>query len=289
MHCKVILVVAIVVVDFRLNLGLTESVGHIQGLDAGGVVLEQSFAVMARGKELAGDLNLEALAEHLPGEIFVSRDLDQFEFMHGTRIDTVDDPKAVRTAFLLKIDGGIEVAAALEIVEEVALAFVEQVFVESVFLIDGNLSFQDAAADVKSLGVDHHDRTRVEEEGVVDRVGFWVILLFGDRDLGEHALLLLKLLTQTLKTSGDAGSRDAVAGSHPGNILNLGLRQGGMPGDFYLSNVRRGVCRNVEKDTNLLGGCIGGAFSGDASPVIAVLLHELSNVLQGAVELVESM
>jgi len=60
-------------------------------------------------------------------------------------------------------------------------------------------------------------------------------------------------------------------------------------GEFDFANVGRLSSRDVEKDIDLLVGGVGGAFGGDARAVIAVLLHELANVLHGAVELVESM
>ena len=62
-----------------------------------------------------------------------------------------------------------------------------------------------------------------------------------------------------------------------------------MAGDFHLADVGRLSRRDVEEDIDLLGGGIGSAFGGDAGAVIAVLLHELADVLQGAVEFVESI
>ena len=56
-------------------------------------------------------------------------------------IDAVDDTESVRDGFLLELDRGIEMSAALEIVEQVALALVEQVVVEGVFLVDRDLFF----------------------------------------------------------------------------------------------------------------------------------------------------
>ena len=74
--------------------------------------------------------------------------------------------------FLLELDRGVEVAAALEIVEEVALALVQQVVIESIFLVDRNVFFQDAAADVKALGTDDNYGAGLDQIGIVHCVGF---------------------------------------------------------------------------------------------------------------------
>jgi hypothetical protein len=171
-------------------------------------------------------LDLEAQAKHLPREILVPSYLDEFELMHGAGIDAVDDAKSVRSGFLLNFDGGVKVAAALEIVEEVALALVQEVVVESVLLIDRDFLFQDAAADVKTLGVDDDNGSGFDQIGIVDGIGFGVVFLLGNGNLGENALLLLKLLAQVLKRVGDTGGSYAIAGMHPGVVLNLALGKG---------------------------------------------------------------
>ena len=83
----VVLGAAIVVVDLGLNLGLAESVGNVQGLEVGDVVLEQGSTVASAGDDLAGGLNLKAAQEYLPREILVSRNLDEFELVHRAGID----------------------------------------------------------------------------------------------------------------------------------------------------------------------------------------------------------
>src|SRR5258707_8473953 len=46
---------------------------------------------------------------------------------------------------------------------------------------------------------------------------------------------------------------------------------------------------DVKKNVDLLGGGVGSAFGGDARAVIAIFLHELANILHGAVEFVASV
>ncbi len=127
---------------------------------------------------------------------------------------------SVGSGFLLDLDRGVEMAAALQIVKEVALAFIEQVVVEGIFLVDRNFFFHDTAADVESQGVNHDDGAGFDEIGIVDGVGFGVVFLLGDGNLSQDALLFLKLLAQALKRIGDAGGGDAIAGVHAGDVLN---------------------------------------------------------------------
>ena len=141
MNCELVLGAAIVVVDFGLNLGLAKSVGDIEGLQAGNIALEQELRCSVREKtcrrvESAGG------AEHLLGEIFVACDLDEFELVYRTRIDVINHAQAAGAGFLLHLDGGVEVAAALQVIEEVALAFVQQVVIQRVLLVDRNFFFQ---------------------------------------------------------------------------------------------------------------------------------------------------
>src|SRR5712691_5567613 len=113
------------------------------------------------GKKLASGLDPQAHAEDLPGEILVSRNLDKVEFVHRPGIDVVDDAKRVRSGFLVELDGGIKVAAALEIVEQVALSLIQKIVIESVFFIHWNFFFQRAPADVKTLRVNDDHRPRL--------------------------------------------------------------------------------------------------------------------------------
>ncbi len=90
--------------------------------------------------------------------------------MHWPGIYVIGDPSYVGSCFLLKLDGGVEVAAALEIVEKVALSFIEKIVVESIFLIDRDFSFQNGVADVKTLGNDEHNGSGFDQIGVVDGI-----------------------------------------------------------------------------------------------------------------------
>ena len=106
------------------------------------------------------------------------------------------------------------------------MSLVQQVVVESVLLIDWHFFFQETAADAEALSGDEDDWPGFDQIGIVDGIGFGVVFLVGNRDLSEHALLLLKLLAQALKRIGDPGGGNAIAGAHPGDVLHLALGKG---------------------------------------------------------------
>ena len=59
-----------------------------------------------------------------------------------------------------------------------------------------------------------------------------------------------------------------------------------MAGEFDLADMGRFSSRDVDENIDLLVGGVGSAFGGDACAIIAVLLHELAHVSQGAFEFV---
>ena len=59
-----------------------------------------------------------------------------------------------------------------------------------------------------------------------------------------------------------------------------------MSGSFHLANMGRLSGGDVKEDVDLLVSGIGSAFGSNAGAVVAVLLHELPDVLQGAVEFI---
>jgi hypothetical protein len=125
----------------------------------------------------------------------------------------------------LHLDRGAKVAATLKIVQEIALALVQEVVVESIFLVDRDFSFQDTVPDVKTLGVEDNDGSRVDQIDEVDGVRFGAIFLLGYGNLSEHTLLFLQFLAQALKRIGDAGGGNAIARVHFGYVLKLAFRK----------------------------------------------------------------
>lgn len=60
-----------------------------------------------------------------------------------------------------------------------------------------------------------------------------------------------------------------------------------MTSEFYLADVGGLLRADVEENIDLLRGRMGSAFSGDAGTVVAILLQELTNILQGTVQFVD--
>src|ERR1700722_2512385 len=99
-------------------------------------------------------------------------------------------------------------------------------------------------------------------------------------------MLLLKFLAHALQRIGDAGRCDTIAGMHSCNILKLVLRESREASGLDFTHVGWLSWSYVNKNVDLLSCRIGRAFRGNARPIIAVLLHKLMNVLQGAVKFV---
>src|SRR6202051_2909008 len=278
----------IIFINLGLNLSLPKSVGDVQGLQRCDVALQQVSTVASTGKH-PGRLNAEPLADNWPQEIFISCDVDKVESMYSPGIDAIDDTKHVGTSFFVKLDVGVEVTAALEIVQQIAPALVQEIIVEGIFFVDWDLSFQHASAHMKTLGVDDDDWSGLDQVGVVDGIGYRVMFLFRDRNLSKHAMLLLKFLAQALKGVGNASRRDAIARMHFCNIFQLPLGEGRVAGGLDLAHMGRLSRSDVKNKVDLLDGCVGSAFRGDARPIIPILLHELADVLESAIKFVGSM
>ena len=75
-------------------------------------------------------------------------------------------------------------------------------------------------------------------------------------------------------------------GVHPGDVLNLPQGKGCVAGEFDLADVGGSPAVMWTRILTCWLAGVGSAFGGDARTIIAVLLHELPDVLQGPVEFV---
>ena len=62
--------------------------------------------------------------------------------MQGPGIDLVDHPQRLGVGFFLNVDRGVEVAARLQVIEQVPLALVQQVVIHRVLFVDGTSFFK---------------------------------------------------------------------------------------------------------------------------------------------------
>ncbi len=120
-------------------------------------------------------------------------------------IDLVDHPQSLGVVFFLDLNLGVEMAARLQVVEQVALAFVQQIVVDGVFFVDRDFFFQHAAADVVSPGVDHHHRAGIDLKGEIHGIGFRMVGLVGDGNLRQRAVLLLESSCAAVAASRSPG------------------------------------------------------------------------------------
>ncbi len=88
-------------------------------------------------QKAAGGLDLHARSNQIFAETLVAGDQQLQQLVPVAGVDIVRDPQlAGRRRSLLQRDLGIEVAQALHVIQQIAPAFIEQVIVQRIFLID---------------------------------------------------------------------------------------------------------------------------------------------------------
>ena len=92
---------------------------------------------------------------------------------------------------LAHADGGVEVAEGLQMILDVAPAFVEQVIVDGAFFVDWNQFLEHVLAEFKTFGGNVYHRTAVHFEDVVHGVALGTIGAAGYFDLRKQAILFL--------------------------------------------------------------------------------------------------
>src|SRR5712671_3316294 len=132
----------IVVVHFSFDLCLAKSVGAVKGLQHRDVIPEQGPAVTPVCQKASGRLHQHARTNVFGAEITgaaYSRKLDQYHLVRGAGVDQINHSQSLGIVFPPDFDFGVEVPPSLEVVEQVALAFVDEVVVQRVFFVNRNL------------------------------------------------------------------------------------------------------------------------------------------------------
>src|SRR5580692_12641408 len=95
------------------------------------VAAEQSLAVLSARLEAAGRMHLHTGKQPVGKEVFISHKLNPYQFVPSAGVDNISDEQCVSRGIrtLLDPDLGIEVAATLKVVQQIAAAFVQQVLV----------------------------------------------------------------------------------------------------------------------------------------------------------------
>ena len=167
-------------------------------------------------------------------------------------IDPVDHTQDLTIAFPLDLDLRVEVTAGLQVVEEVAFAFIEQVVVEGILLENRDLLLQHTPADTKALGRNRYHRARIDLEDVVDNVGCRTIFLSSDGDLGQNPPMFLVSLAQPLQGIVNPCGGDAVTGIHPRYFQYLDIGETSFADNFNLANMGGRTRADMEKQVHLL-------------------------------------
>src|SRR5947209_3525728 len=139
----------------------------------------------------------------------------------------------------LKLDGGIEIAARLHITEQIPLAFVQQVIIQRIFLIDRHAFLDDVLAQVESFDRYFYRWSRFSLEGVVHRIARYNILLFRDADLSQPVVMLLIFLANPIQRIARLLRRDNITGVQVRDIsyLTYGIKAGALQRN--ISDTRR--------------------------------------------------
>src|ERR1700676_747914 len=189
---------------------------------------------------------------------------------------------------LLEPNFGLEVTAALKIVEQIAPAFVEQVLIDGVLFEDRYILFERPAPDLESLSSDLHSGSRNNVECVIDGVRLLAVGLLGYGNLGQQSILLLIFLAKSIQRIAYTLHGDRIAGVHFRHVLNLPLRKYRISCDGHVSHPCLGSGIDYEKYVDLLPLRIFVFTFVDQGAVVTVLFHEPLNVRQSALDLVGS-
>src|SRR5579864_6183396 len=149
----------VVVIHLGLNLDLAETVGLVQSLQGRDIAFQQLLAVASVAQHPARGLNLQVRSQlgrvqKLP----VAGNLHHHQLVQRPRVDLVNHPQRLSVGFFLNLYLGVEVAASLQVVDQVPLSFVQQVIVDSVLFVDGDFLLQSSTADAVTTRSNQYHR-----------------------------------------------------------------------------------------------------------------------------------
>ncbi len=284
---QIVLLALIVILHLGGNLGVQKAIGVIWVRDqVADIRVQQGLAVTAVRQKAPGRLDLHAGPNLLFAEGMVAGDGQPHQLVPLARVDVVGHPHfAGRDRVLLHRHFGIEVTQPLHIVEQVAPAFVQQVIVEGIFFVHRDVPLDLAAADLETFDRDFNLGSGLDFKSVVHRIAFRTIGPAGDRDLGQEAVLLLILFSQPVQGTADALHGHVVRSVHLGNVLNLS--HGKSRRTAHRDAADPGVVpgRDPDEHIHLLGLRLRLLFVPDRRLVVAVLLHQLFDADQTALQL----
>ena len=162
---------------FRRDLHLGKAIVFIDSLEGADIGRDQRLAVDSMTVENAGGVNVEQIHERGGIEVTIAGDGDFLDAAARAELDGIKDVDLIAARRLgFVIDLGIEVAEALKVVAQAAIAFVEQVLVDAAFLKDGDKPLD--VLRVHGGAMDFHLdlRPAVGGEAIVDRLGGGIVL-----------------------------------------------------------------------------------------------------------------
>ena len=151
------------------------------------IFFEQRLAVAPVAEESSRCLVLHARADQRRGEELIARNPDGGEFVPVSGIYRVHHLQILPIARVVLTDlhGGVKVAQCLQMVLNIAPAFVEQIVIHRTFFVDRHQPVQNVLADLEPLRRNLHHRTAIYFEDIIHRVALRLIRAAGRRDLSE--------------------------------------------------------------------------------------------------------
>ncbi len=192
----------------------------------------------------------------------------------------VDLVAARRLGFV--IDLGIEVAEALKVVAQAAVAFVEQVLVDASFLKDGDEPFDALRVNAGALDVDFHHRSAVGGKAEVDGFRRRIVRRGFELDLSLQAILFLKRAKHTIEGSIDGVVVQVGAGAQMGMAAECFQVHPGIAIDRNRANACPRPRDHVKRNVGELLVRVGRHRLRDGRFVIAILLERGAHLCNGA-------
>src|SRR5882724_12094762 len=132
--------------------------------------------------------------------------------MAGTRINVVDDVQLlfIGVLFFGELNLRIEEAPALEVVDEVEAAFVQEIVLHSILLVYRYTLLQHAAANLCAFDRDLYYWPRFNMQRVVHTIPVRIKSTVHDRDLRRIARLFTVLVAQAINRTANVLSGHAI-------------------------------------------------------------------------------
>lgn len=259
------------------GLHLQKAVGQIKVLDGDQIVGQQALVEAAVMQQGAGRLHRHAFANGGDIEIMIALHPYRLQLLARAAVNLVNDVHVplVSRLLTLQVHGGVKVAFGLQVVAQVAAAFVQQVVVHRVFLVHRHQALQLALADLLAVGADGDGGAFVHLEVVIQAIALRMVVAVGEQHLGFQVVVLLVVLAQTLQRAGDVLSAHPIAGLQLGQAAHLVAGNAGIAQNADYAHARQFAGFDVKGHVHLARVFVWVQGIADGGLVVAVIGEHL--------------